>query len=29
MAAILGVDFTLVTPVGYEAEADMIEKREC
>jgi ornithine carbamoyltransferase len=26
MAAILGVDFTLVTPVGYEAEADMIEK---
>ncbi len=26
MAAILGVDFTLVTPVGYEAQADIIEK---
>lgn len=26
MAAILGVDFTLVTPAGYEAQADMIEK---
>jgi len=28
MAAILGVDFTLVTPIGYEAQADMIEKTE-
>jgi len=28
MAAILGVDFTLVTPVGYEAQADMIDKTQ-
>ena len=26
MAAILGVDFTLVTPEGYEAQTDIIEK---
>ena len=26
MAAILGVDFTLVTPVGYEAQATIIDK---
>jgi ornithine carbamoyltransferase len=28
MAAILGVDFTLVTPVGYEAQIDIIEKTQ-
>jgi len=28
MAAALGVDFTLVTPVGYEAQADMLEKTQ-
>lgn len=28
MAAILGVDFTLVTPTGYEAEASIIEKTQ-
>ncbi len=28
MAAILGVDFTLVTPVGYEAEASIIDKTQ-
>ncbi|OUR61781.1 ornithine carbamoyltransferase [Colwellia sp. 39_35_sub15_T18] len=28
MAAILGVDFTLVTPVGYEAETSIIEKTQ-
>jgi len=28
MAAILGVDFTLVTPTGYEAEATIIEKTQ-
>lgn len=28
MAAILGVDFTLVTPVGYEAQASIIEKTQ-
>ena len=28
MAAILGVDFTLVTPAGYEAEASIIEKTQ-
>ncbi len=28
MAATLGVDFTLVTPVGYEAQADMLEKTQ-
>ncbi len=28
MAATLGVDFTLMTPVGYEAQADMIEKTQ-
>jgi len=28
MAAILGVDFTLVTPVGYEAEPSIIEKTQ-
>jgi ornithine carbamoyltransferase len=28
MAAILGVDFTLVTPVGYEAQATIIEKTQ-
>ena len=28
MAAILGVDFTLITPVGYEAEASIIEKTQ-
>ena len=28
MAAILGVDFTLVTPKGYEAEQDIIEKAQ-
>lgn len=28
MAATLGVDFTLVTPVGYEAQADIIAKTQ-
>ena len=28
MAATLGVDFTLVTPTGYEAQADIIEKTQ-
>ena len=28
MAATLGVDFTLVTPTGYEAQANMIEKTQ-
>jgi len=28
MAAILGVDFTLVTPAGYEAQATIIEKTQ-
>jgi len=28
MAATLGVDFTLVTPTGYEAKADMLEKTQ-
>jgi len=28
MAAILGVDFTLVTPVDYEPQADMVEKTQ-
>ena len=28
MAAILGVDFTLVTPSGYEAEADIVAKAQ-
>ena len=28
MAATLGVDFTLVTPSGYEAQADMVEKTQ-
>jgi len=28
MAAILGVDFTLITPTGYEAEATIIEKTQ-
>ena len=28
MAAILGVDFTLVTPTGYEAEASIIKKTQ-
>ena len=28
MAATLGVDFTLVTPVGYEAQANIIEKTQ-
>lgn len=28
MAATLGVDFTLVTPTGYEAQQDMIEKTQ-
>ena len=28
MAATLGVDFTLVTPTGYEAQADMFEKTQ-
>jgi len=28
MAAILGVDFTLVTPIGYEAQATIIEKTQ-
>lgn len=28
MAAILGVDFTLVTPIGYEAQSNIIEKTQ-